>query len=172
MVPMNQWPGPEFRRSLRQVSAPPELWDHIQARTKAPTRAGNRPLVWAMAAAVVLMAVGLSNIHRDNLAYPAFAGDRCQNPAQLRAWVRAKTGLDLPLRSDSTSSLELIGAQTIDGANGVKIAYRAGNHDAVLLVSRADGSANVAHSRFGPAFTLGSDNPADLQLACKLCHPD
>ena len=172
MVPMNQWPEQELRRSLRQVSVPPELWDRIQAHTAAPPRATNRPLVWAMAAAVVLMAVSLSNIHRDNMAFPAFAGDRCQNPAQLRAWVRAKTGLDLPLRSDSASSLELIGAQTIDGTNGVKIAYRARNHDAVLLVSRADGSANVPHSRFGPAFTLGSDNPADLQLACKLCHLD
>jgi hypothetical protein len=117
------------------------------------------------------MAIGLSAIHRDNAAFPAFAGDRCQNPAQIRAWVRAKTGLDLPLRSGSSQSLELTSAQTIDGTRGVKIDYRAGNHDAVLLVSRADASAN-SHSRFGPAFTLGSENPADLQLACKLCHLD
>jgi len=168
---MNKWPEPELRQSLRQVSAPPELWDRIQAHKTAPPPTTNRLLVWAMAAAVVLMAVSLSNIQRDNLVSPVFAGDRCQNPAQIRAWVRAKTGLDLPLRADSTSSLELIDAQTIDATRGVKIDYRAGNHDAVLLVSRADGSTNL-HSRFGPAFTLSSDNPADLQLACKLCHLD
>ncbi len=168
---MNKWPEPELRQSLRPVSAPPELWDRIQAhRTESP-RAANRLLVWAMAAAVVLVAVGLSLIHRDNIVFPAFAGDRCQNPAQLRAWVRAKTGLDLPLRSDPSQSLELISAQTIDGTRGVKIDYRAGNHDAVLLVSRTDRSAN-SHSRFGPAFALAADNSADLQLACKLCHLD
>jgi len=171
VVPVNKRSEPELRRSLRNVTAPPELWDRIQTQRTASPRASNRPLVWAMAATVVLIAIGLSVIHRDNVAFPAFAGDRCQNPAQLRAWVRAKTGLDLPLRAD-LSSPQLIGGQMIDGTRGVKIAYRAGNHDAVLLVSRADGSANVPHSRFGPAFTLGSDNPADLQLACKLCHLD
>jgi hypothetical protein len=168
---MNKWPDPELRQCLRQVSAPPELWDRIQTHRAAPPPATNRLLVWAMAGAVVLMAVGLSLIHRDNVVFPAFAGDRCQNPAQIRAWVRVKTGLDLPLRADSSQSTQLLGAQTIDGTRGVKIDYRAGNRDAVLLVSRADGSAN-SHSRFGPAFALGSDNAADLQLACKLCHLD
>ena len=82
-----------------------------------------------MAAAVVLRRVGLSAIYRDNVAFQALAADHCQNPAQIRAWVRAKTGLDLPLRADSTS-MQLIGAQTIDGTRGVKIAYRAWNRDA------------------------------------------
>jgi hypothetical protein len=171
VVPLNKWPQPELRHSLREVSAPPELWDRIQAHKTPPQPATNRLLVWAMATGVVLMAIGLSAIRRDNAAFPVFAGDRCQNPAQIRAWVRAKTGLDLPFRADSSQSNQLIAAQTIDGTRGVKIDYRAGNHDAVLLVSRADGSAN-SHSRFGPAFTLGSENPADLQLACKLCHLD
>jgi hypothetical protein len=172
VVPMNKWPEPELRQSLRQVSAPCELWDRIQTQAAAPPPATNRLLVWALAAAVVLMAFGLSLIHRDNVVFPVFAGGRCQNPAQIRAWVRAKTGLDLPLRSDPSQSLELTAAQTIDGTRGVKIAYRAGNHDAVLLLSTADGSTSVPHSRFGPAFALGSENPADLQLACKLCHLD
>jgi hypothetical protein len=120
--------------------------------------------------------VGLSVTQRDNVAY-ALASDHCQNPAQLRAWVRAKTGLDLPLRAD----IQLIGARNVGGR--VEISYRAGNRDAMLLVSRAEtGSANAPHSHMsgnvsswvmaGQQFTLACADPAALQLACKLCHLD
>ena len=98
---------------------------------------------------------------------------RCQNPAQLRAWVRAKTGLDLPFRAELPSSIELIGARKV--ASGVEVDYRAANRDGAVLISRADGQASYqAHNRpgEGPLFTLACDRPADLQLACKLCHLD
>jgi hypothetical protein len=62
------------------------------------------------------------------------------------------------------------------------VAYRAGNRDAVLVVSRADGAANLPHNRVsgnvsswvmdGQRFTIACNDPADLQLACKLCHLD
>jgi hypothetical protein len=181
MVPMNQRLEHELQYGLRPVTAPPELWDRIQAPAAVPLRESNRGLVWAMAATVVLMAVGLSLVHRDNTAFPVFAGDHCQNPAQLRAWVRAKTGLDLPLRADSSPSIQLMGAEVLDGA-GVKVAYRVENRDAQLLISSADGAANVPHNRVngkvstwvmnGQSLTLASDSAADLQLACKLCHLD
>lgn len=109
---MKKRPGPELRQSLRPVNAPPELWDRIQTQRTESPRATNRPLVWAMASAVVIMTVGLSAIQRNNVAFQTLAGDRCQNPAQLRAWVRAK--------ADVSRSLQLTGAQTIDGARGVK----------------------------------------------------
>ena len=171
---MKQRLEPELQRGLREVTAPQELWDRIQTHKAAATRRDNRPLVWAMAATVMLITFGLSVVQHNNVDFPVLAGDRCQNPAQLRAWVRAKTGLDLPLRADSSPSpsIQLIGAQMVDGTLGVKIAYRTGNHDAVLLVSRADGPENMPHSRFGQRFTLASSDPADLQLACKLCHLD
>ena len=182
MVPMNQHLEHELHRGLRQVTAPRELWDRIQASQTAPLRAHNRGLVWTVAATVVLMAVGLSMVHRSNVAFQALAADRCQNPAQLRAWVRAKTGLDLPLRADSSPSIQLIGAEMRDGAGGVQVAYRVANRDALLLISRADGAANVPHNRVngkvsswvmaGQRLTLACDSPADLQLACKLCHLD
>ncbi len=162
----------ELQRGLRGVTAPPELWDRVQGAPVARPSESSRGLVWAMAAAMVLITVALSFVHRDNADFPMLASDRCQNPAELRAWVRAKTGLDLPLRADSSPSIQLIGAQMVDGSRGVKIAYRAGNHDAILLVSRADGSESALHSRFGQRFTLASSDPADLQLACKLCHLD
>jgi len=189
------WLESELQRGLRPVTAPPELWDRVKTGQVAPPRKTNQKLVWATAATVVLIAVGLSSVYRQSFAgdeaaaLQALAADsqriafHCQNPAELRAWVRAKTGLDLPLRAQSSPSIELIGAQMIDGSRGVEVAYRAGNRDAVLVVSRADAwSGNRPHTRGsgnvsswvmdGQRYTLASNDPADLQLACKLCHLD
>jgi hypothetical protein len=194
-VPMNNWLEPELQRGLRGVTAPPELWDRLQAAQVKPPARNNHALVWAMAATVALVAVGLSTVHRQSIggdeafALHALAGDsqrvafHCQNPAELRAWVRAKTGLDVPLREESSPSIQLVGAQMIDGTRGVEVAYRAGNRDAVLMVSRAGaGLPNVPHGRVtgdvsswvmdGQQYTLASNDLADLQLACKLCHLD
>ena len=168
-MPINPSLESQLQSSLRSVPAPPELWDRIQTSQLTAARPVHRRMVWALATAVVLAVVGLSIFHRDNVAFQSLASDHCENPAQLRAWVRAKTGLSLPLRSDSS---QLIGAQTIDGSHGVRIAYRAGNRDAVLLVLRADASSNVPHIHFGQRFAVSTDNPVDLQLACRLCHLD
>ncbi len=178
---MNQWVEMELRRGLRQVAAPPELWDRVQAGQSARPNQPRPRLVWAMALAVVLAAVALSLVRspvRNNAQQTAF---HCQNPAQLRAWVKANTGFDVPLRAALPPSIQLIGARAAEGR--VEVAYKAGNRDAVLLVSRADpGSVNAPHSRVngkssswvmaGQRFTLASSDPADFQLACKLCHLD
>jgi hypothetical protein len=183
----------ELRQGLRSVTAPPELWDRVRAAQFTKPPRSNRRLVWALAAGVALIAVGLSVVQRESVvgdeafALRALASDsqriafHCQNPAQLRAWVRAQTGLDVPLRANPPASIQLIGARNL-GASA-EIAYRAGDQAAVLLVSRAGaGSANVAHNRVsgnvsswvmdGQRYTLASNDPADLQLACKLCHLD
>jgi hypothetical protein len=71
----------------------------------------------------------------------------------------------------------------MEGTREVEIVYRAGNDHATLLVSRADpGAASMPHSRIsgtvsswvmdGQRFTLACNDPAGLQLACKLCHLD
>jgi len=177
---MNRWLESSLQQGLREVPAPAELWDRVRNSKAVSSRESNLTLTWAMAAAVVLIVVGLSVIQRDHAVYP-LTGDHCENPAQLRAWVRAKTGLDLPLRAGSSASVQLIDARNVRGR--VEISYRAGNRDAVLLVSRADaGSANLPHSRVrgnvstwvmaGQRFTLACADPAALQLACQLCHPD
>jgi hypothetical protein len=178
---MNQRLEFELQRELREVSAPPELWDRIQRPQHARSTGNSRRLVWAMAVGVALAAVALSLVRspvRDNGPQLAF---HCQNPAQLRAWVRANTGLDVPLRTAPSESIQLIGARSREGR--VEIAYRAENRDGVLLVSRAGASsANEPHSRTsgnfsswvmdGQRFTLASSDAAELQLACKLCHLD
>jgi hypothetical protein len=171
----------ELQLALCQVTAPPDLWDRVQSARVSRPQPTSRGFVWALALAVVLAAVALSRVQspvRQDSQQLAF---HCQNPAQLRAWVKANTKLDVPLRAVPPASIQLIGARAVPG--GAEIAYRAGNRDAVLLVSRADaGSANAPHSRAsgqvsswvmdGQRFTLACDNPADFQLACKLCHLD
>jgi hypothetical protein len=169
-----------LERGLRPVAAPPELWDRVRNSKPVSSRGSNRMLVWAMAATVVLAAVALSLVRspvRDSqqLAF------HCQNPAQLRAWVKANTGLDVPLRGTPAAAIQLIGARAVDGR--AEIAYREGNRDSLLLVSRAKaGSANAPHSfvsgnvsawvMAGQQFSLACADPAALQLACKLCHLD
>ena len=165
--------------ALRPVAAPPELWGRVQSGRVSQPQTTSRGFVWAMALAVVLAAVALSvrSPVRDSqqLAF------HCQNPAQLRAWVKAKTGFDVPLRAALPASIQLIGARSAEGR--AEIAYRAGNRDALLLVSRAEaGTANIPHSGLsgkvsswvmsGQRFTLACADPAALQLACKLCHLD
>jgi hypothetical protein len=175
---------PELERALHGVAAPPELWERVlAAQARQPSRS-NRRLVWALAATVVLAAVALSMLpaRRETIAGNSqLIAFHCQNPAQLRAWVKANMGFDVPVRASLPASIQLIGARSVEGR--AEIAYRAGNRDAVLLVSRADvGSANVPHSRArgkvsswvmdGQRFTLACNDPADFQLACKLCHLD
>jgi hypothetical protein len=189
---------PHLEQALRPVSAPPDLWARVQAASvveNPPVQPFRWGLVWATAAAAILIATSATLAHLERrgsdeaLALRALHADsklihfQCENPARLRSWVRAKTGLDLPLREETAPSIRLIGARTIEGTRGAEVAYRAGNRDAVLLVARAEaGAANVAHNRTngnvstwvmdGQRYTLACDTPADLQLACKLCHLD
>lgn len=173
----------ELRRGLASVAAPPELWDRVQAARFTPSSGHPRRLVWAMAATVVVVAVGLSFVNRESVAVAVDSQKtafHCQNPAELRAWVKANTGLDVPLRAVRASSIQFIGARNI--GDRAEIAYRAGNRNGLLLVSRADGIASAPHNHAsgnvsswvmaGQRFTVASDNPGDLQLACKLCHLD
>jgi hypothetical protein len=181
---MPEWLESELQRGLREVTAPPDLWDRVQGARLVPTDPRPRKLTWAMAATVILAAVALSILpgrRATNALDSQSNALYCQNPAQLRAWVRAKTGLDVPLRATLPASIHLVEAR--NSSQGVEIAYRAANSDAVLLVSRAEGAVDVPHSRVtngnvtswvmaGQRFTLASDDPADFQIACKLCHLD
>ena len=168
----------DLQLALHQVTAPPELWDRVQSARVSRPPAANRGLVWAVAATVVLATLALSKLPAGRSQQMSL---QCRNSAQLRAWVMAKTGLNVPLRAALPASIQLIGAKATEGR--VEIVYRAGERDAMLLVSRADpGAVNVAHSQWngkasswvmdGQRFTLACNDSADFQLACKLCHLD
>ncbi len=177
---MNTWLEPELEHGLREVAAPPELWDRVQSARAVRPPESTRRLVWALALSVVLAAVALSLVRSPVRRDSQTIAIHCQNPAELRAWVKAKTGIDVPLRGAPPASIRLIGAR--NEGERVEIAYRAGDGDALLQVSRAAGAADVPHSNpsgkvsswvmSGQRYTLACDNPADLQLACKLCHLD
>jgi hypothetical protein len=181
---MPEWLESELQRGLREVTAPPDLWDRVQAARVPQPNSRPRRLVLAMAATVTLAALALSHqARRDRISAVMDSPElafHCENPAQLRAWVKANTGLDVPMRSSLPASIQLFGATR--RGNTVEIAYRAGERDAQLLVSRADGAADIPHNRAsgatstwvmaGRKFTLAYDNPADAQIACKLCHLD
>jgi hypothetical protein len=180
-VAMSEWLEPELQRGLRQVAAPPELWDRVRSARSVRPQEISRRLVWAMAATVALAAVALSLISAPMRKDSGRGAFYCQNPAQLRAWVRANAGLDVPLRPSQPTSIQLTGARIVP--RGVEVMYRAGQSDAVLLVTKAGaGSPDSPHSRVsgqlsswamsGQRFTLACNNSADFQLACKLCHLD
>jgi hypothetical protein len=179
-VAMNTWLEAELERGLSEVAAPPELWNRVQSAGVMRPQESSRKLIWALALAIGLAAVGLSLVRSTVRKESQAMAFRCQNPAELRAWVKANTGLDVPLRVAPPASIQLIGAS--NRGEVTEIAYRAGDRDAVLLVSRANGAAEEPHSNptgrvsswvmGGLRYTLTSDNPADLQLACKLCHLD
>jgi hypothetical protein len=180
-VAMNTWLAPELEDGLREVTAPPELWDRVQSARVMRSPESNRRLVWALALSFVLASVALLSLFRWPVRQDSqTVAFQCQNPAQLRAWVKAKTGIDVPLRGDPPASIRLIGAR--NQGERVEIAYRTGDRDALLLVSRANGAGDVPHSSpagkvsswvmNGQRYTLACDNPGDLQLACKLCHLD
>ena len=118
------WLESELQKGLCQVSAPPQLWDRVQrgqSSSAGPRRKAGHALVWAVAAAAVLIGVGLAKVSAsmggtrlDNDS--RISALHCENPAQLHSWARAKTGLTLPLRPDSSPSIQLTGAQTVDGS--------------------------------------------------------
>ena len=101
---MSSWLEPELQRGLRNVAAPADLWDRVRSAPAPLTQPIPRPrmLVWAMAATVTMMTVGLSVVQRRAAivaADPQRYGVRCENPAELRAYVRANAGLEAVART-------------------------------------------------------------------------
>jgi len=130
-----------LEHSLRRVEAPAELWDRVMAPAPKRRRRVVRWVVVAAACASVAMA-GI-------LYRPALSSD---DPAAVRAWVRARSGMDVPLAAQH--AVLLTGARVVKGR--VEIGYRSG----VVLVSKADGRA--AH---------WADYAIECQApACVLCH--
>jgi hypothetical protein len=109
--------------------------------------------------------------------------------AQVRDWIKTRTGLDLPLPAELSPSVRLIGAQMVDGATA-EVKCRIGDHDATLLVSKASATLRgVAGHRFlgtesyqgtrvsswimrGQMYTLACAAPGDFRVECLLCHAD
>ncbi len=166
------WLQPMLANRLGYVPAPEELWDRIQ-RPRAVHRAGSAPRwTWALAAASFAILAVLAALPSSE-----FRSDR---PAEIRAWVRRSTGLDVAMLEQPSPAIRIVSARVVKSdIPTVEIAYRAGRHAATLRVSKSDAPDSVRHqgadgsaswTMRGQTYLLACADPADLQVACKLCH--
>lgn len=156
-----EWFEPALARELGPVAAPEELWERVCNPGPRPAwKPGLHATVnaarfracatVACAGLVVLLAVW---------AYPSRREFRSGDAGQIRAWVRANAGVDVPLRSHLPAELRLTGARVVNGT--AEIAYRVNNREC-LVVNRP----SMARHRF----SLSCTSPGDIKVACSLCH--
>ena len=180
-----------LEQELTRVTAPRELWDRVNAPYRAARvkESGSGRWSWALGAAMLVVAV-LAGIRlmRGNAA-PVVAqaagpsGIQSSEGAEVRAWVRARAGLEVPLAGELPASVRLTGATVMRG-QAVEIAYRIEGRPATLLVAKTGGLqwGSVSHafvrrdgktaswSTRGHSFTLACAMPGDMELACLICH--
>jgi hypothetical protein len=191
-------------RHLRRVSAPDELWRRIENPGHFPSPAvshrGSRLLLAAvlLAGIVILGFRALLGVSFTNSslaeALAAAPGDlelRSTQPTRIRQWVRDRVGIDIPLSSAPSSTVQLVGAHVGKGVPPVaSVAYRVGNRNAVLQVTTADsrlgysaGHSSITKQRVrdlqvsswtmrGQAYTLAYAASEDFRSACGICHSD
>ncbi len=179
------WIETVLERKLDRVAAPRELWDRInknqnQHRQECLCHTGStgilacvdfkRKLVWTLVAAMLVVVLVWGFRPRRDLVMQS------DSATQIREWVKANAGLDVPLPGHS-ASVRLTGARVMRG--DVEIACRVGDHQAKLLVSKGNSTlqhgaqptrATVSWGMADRVYTLASATPEDLKIACLLCH--
>jgi hypothetical protein len=163
-----EWFEPALAGHLDRVAAPEDLWDRIQnpQPRKARVPASARIVRMCACAAMVLLAAWL---------YPRSREVRSGDAAGVRSWVRANTGIDVPLLRQP-AGIRVTGARLAKGA--VDIAFRVGPSDGHLAVIQGESGGVHAnpHGRVfvwrmdGHTYTLTCATPEDLRMACGLCH--
>jgi hypothetical protein len=170
------WIETMLERKLDRVAAPAELWDRIDNRSltvaarKEHVRAVEK-LAWTLVAAMLLVALAWGLRPRRDLVFQS------DSAAQIREWVQANAGFDVPLLG--SGQVRLTGARLMRG--NVEIACRVGDHQAKLLVSKGNSStrhgsepararSTASWGMSGRLYTLACVTPEDLKIACLLCH--
>jgi len=170
----------ELSHKLHRVSAPEELWARVNENqhsrsTGIPACVDRKPtnkLAWALVAATLTVVLVWGLRPRRDLVLQS------DNSAEIREWVKANAGLELPWLGRA-SQLRLTGTRLMRG--DLEVACRIGDHPAKLLVAK--GKSNVRHgSQIAPGqgtiswgmsnrvYTLACATPEDLRIACLLCH--
>lgn len=157
----HDWVGPELERHLRPVTAPDELWDRVQnPRARRPV------IAWKLAfAAMVVMATAWA-------LHPRTASFESDRAGDIRDWVKARTGLDIPL--SPAAPLHLCGSRVM-GDGTAEIRYRLHDREATLLVAKAERFTSGHEFVTGTTWILHGQSytaTGDLQGACLLCHLD
>jgi len=191
-----------LERHLGPVTAPRELWDRVRnpPAARPAQKQVIRKLAWTFAALLAFAGVTsglrapISSAANEKAALQALArgnGElefRSAKAAEIRGWIRAGTGMDVPLAENS--QVRLLGAHVV-AAGIVEIAYEVGsNGGAALVVSKAGWSLSskdrhgelgrepyqsrktLSWTRGAQQYTLACSIPGELQAACSLCHVD
>jgi hypothetical protein len=180
----SDWLEPVLTEHLGRVPAPQELWRRLQTPRFEGTRSSRPQLAWALATTLAIVAVAWSFHTRINAttSHDANLTLRCADPARIRAWVKANTGLDVPLPDKPAAAVQLVSARAVQSdPPSAEVDYVAAGHEEHLLVSKArsDGpthqlpGADDRHASWtmrGQVYTLACADPAELKAACLLCH--
>jgi hypothetical protein len=196
---------PELSRHLGPVKAPEELWDRVQnhqvVRTSPPARMWLTSVgyAWAGAAAVVVVALAVTwslrlhseaSLSNEELALRALLrnseqlGLHSEQASEIRSWIKAGTGIDIPEQMRSTGMVRLVGASMVPkDVPTVEISYQVGDMNVALVVSKMGSGQDVRHSvvamgadkgvkyqswvMHGQRYTIAAANPA---AGCFLCH--
>jgi hypothetical protein len=196
-----QWLPAILRRDLAQVEAPAELWYRVQGASAAAPRHPRRPLAWTLAVALVIVAAVLAVRAREEPAplaasaagvvEPARIEFQSGDPAQIRAWLNRKAGIDVALPGVLEPSIRLLGASVVNRSEpAIQVVYMAGDREATLLVEKTSQSSAIRHADLraepnasgkitwvmrGQRYTLQCFEPGgfgreDARIACLLCH--
>ena len=129
-----------LERNLGRVEAPAELWDRVQGGRES--RASRAWLPWIVAACASVAMAGI--FYRPTV--------QSNDPATIREWVKARTGMEVPLAQQH--QMQLTGARVVNGGK-IEIEYKSG----VVMVSKAEGTAHWG------TYAVECQAPA-----CVLCH--
>jgi len=166
-----EWFEPVLAQHLHPVVAPDELWERVQRPVRRPSVHASvnaaRIRAWAMGAvAVVALAMVVLA-----WVYPSHRNIQSSDAAQVRAWVRANAGVDVPFVAQP-AGVRLIGAGFSKGS--VEIAYQVRDRQGKLILgdrrTPAGGAKVFRGSVDGHTFTLECATAEDLKMACNLCH--
>jgi hypothetical protein len=202
------WLEPTLARHLGRMKAPDELWDRVQAPRAQQQEVSPKPaffgrkLAWTMAAAAVA-AAGVWMLHQprdpiaenEALAARTLNGGasrmefRSEQAPEIRAWVKAKAGLDIPLPVSTSAAVRLLGAHVTAGRDSTaEILYQVNGRNAVLTIAKVDpkiggdgshrflgggtrdGARTSSWTMRGQMYTVACPFPVDPRAGCTLCH--
>lgn len=166
-----------LRQELSPVAAPADLWERLEVRALNGMERRRKPLpqkvFWSFASAAAALVLGSFFLLPSHQFHSA-------DPSQIQAWVKANTGLEIPLQA--AAGIEYL--QATGSSGQAEIACRIGNRQAKLTVSKSTGGViaasehhatttgqkSVSWSMSGQVYTLACASPDDLLVACALCH--
>jgi hypothetical protein len=162
---------------LVRVEAPAELWERVRGSQAEACATGQPKWHRLQPVAFVLSAAVLAAVFFFPRALHS------SDPSQIRAWVRSKAGIDVPLPAKLAPSVRLVSARMKDRTTA-QVDYQVNGREALLLVSLASaavagdgrhrilsrGSNRSSWTMRGLVYTVLCPSGEVSQVACQLCH--